>query len=91
MAHTTQAMVILLQETHRPTADKLAITNFTLAGSILSKKHGLATFVHNDLSWTLADRSPDNSEIELLRVDVGDIQRLQTTTLTTHASVTASA
>ena len=67
-------MVILLQETHCTTAAKLAITNFTLAGSILSRKHGLATFVHNNLSWDLADRSPDNSEIEWLRVDVGDVK-----------------
>jgi len=43
------------------------IPNFTLAGSILSKKHGLATFVHNKLSWTLVDhydQSPDESTIE---------------------------
>jgi len=46
------------------------IPNFTLAGSSLSRKHGLATFVHNKLSWTLVDQSPDESTIEWLCIDV---------------------
>jgi len=37
------------QETHCATAYKLAIPNFLLVGSVLSRKHGLATFVHEQL------------------------------------------
>ena len=32
--------------------------------------HGLATFVHERLEWSLVDQSPDQSETEWLRVDV---------------------
>ena len=44
-----EALVILLQETHCTCADKLSIPGFALAGSSLSRKHGLATFVHDRL------------------------------------------
>ena len=47
VALSTKAVVILLQETHYSSADKLVISNFTLAGSILSRKHGLVTFDNN--------------------------------------------
>ena len=70
LANTTKALVVLLQETHCISADKLVLPNFALAGSTLSRKHGLATFVHQRLSWTLADQSPAESEIEWLCVDV---------------------
>ena len=33
--------------------DKLIILNFALAGSVLSRNHGLATFVHDRLEWSL--------------------------------------
>jgi len=46
LAYKNKAFIISLQETHCTTADKLVIPNFSLAGSILSRKHGLATFVH---------------------------------------------
>jgi len=41
--YTSKASIIVLQETHCITADKLVIPNFSLAGSILSRNHGLAT------------------------------------------------
>jgi len=41
----------------RPTADKLVIPIFLLAGSVLSRNHGLATFVHERLKWSLLDQS----------------------------------
>ena len=62
--------VILLQETQCTSADRLVISNFSLAGSVLSRKHGLATFVHEKLNWTLADHFPEGSAIEWLCVDV---------------------
>ena len=43
---------------------------YQLAGSSLSRKHGLATFVHEHLRYTLLDQTPPTSEIEWLYVDV---------------------
>jgi len=41
--------LVLLQETHCTISDKLVIPDFSLTGSVLSRKHGLATFVHERL------------------------------------------
>ena len=70
--HATQleAFVILLQETHCISAEKLVLSNYQLAGFSLGRKHGLATFVHERLKWTLYDQSPTTSETEWLCVDV---------------------
>jgi len=70
LAYKNKAFIIILQETHCITADKLVIPNFSLAGSILSRNHGLATFVHGRLEWSLVDQCPDQSETEWLCVDV---------------------
>ena len=67
-----EALVILLQETHCIHADRLVIPNYELAGSTFSRKHGLATFVHERLNWTLSGQSTSDSEIEWLTVDVGN-------------------
>ena len=56
------AFIIVLQETHCTTADKLVIPKFSPGGSILSKNHGLVMFVHERLEWSLVDQSPDQSE-----------------------------
>ena len=48
----------------------MVLPNYQLAGSSLSRKHGLATFVHERLRYTLLDQSPLTSEIEWLCVDV---------------------
>ena len=70
LAMQSEALVILLQETHCTDAEKLVLLNYQLAGSSLSRKHGLATFVHERLRYTLLDQSPPTSEIEWLCVDV---------------------
>jgi len=70
LSYKKKAFIIVLQETHYKTADKLVIPNFSLAGSILSRNHGLATFVHERLEWSLVDQSPEQSETEWLCVDV---------------------
>ena len=70
LAMQPEALVILLQETHCTDAEKLVLPNYQLAGSSLSRKHGLATFVHERLRYTLLDQSPPTSEIEWLCVDV---------------------
>ena len=54
-----KAFIIVLQETHCTIADKLVIPNFSLAGSVLNRNHGLATFVHERLEWSLVDQSPE--------------------------------
>ena len=65
-----EALVILLQETHCTCTDKLTIPGFALAGSFLSRKHGLATFDHDRLKWTFVDQSPATLETECLCVDI---------------------
>ena len=70
LALQSEALVILLQETHCTDAEKLALPNYQLVGSSLSRKHGLATFVHKRLRYTLLDQSSPTSEIEWLCGDV---------------------
>ena len=70
LAMQSEALVILLQEIHCTDAEKLVLTNCQLVVSSLSRKHGLATFVHERLRYTLLDQSPLTSEIEWLCVDV---------------------
>ena len=65
-----EALVILLQETHFTSLEKLKLPSFALAGFSLSRKHGLARFVHERLKYTLLKQSPLKSETELLCVDV---------------------
>jgi len=67
---SNKAFILVLQETHCTTAEKLVIPNFSLARSILSRNHVLATFVHERLEWSLVDQSPEQSETEWLCVDV---------------------
>ena len=69
LAMQSEALVILLQETHCTDAEKLVLPNYQLVGS-LSRKHGLATFVYEPLRYTLLDQSPPTLEIEWLCVDV---------------------
>jgi len=70
LAYKNKAFIIVLQETHCTTADKLVIPNFALPGSVLSRNHGLATFVHERLEWSMVDQSPEQLETEWLCVDV---------------------
>ena len=70
LAMQSEALVILLQETHCTEAEKLVLSNYQLAGSSLSRKHGLVTFVHERLRYKLLDQSPPTLEIEWLCVDV---------------------
>ena len=65
-----ETLVILLQETHCTDAEKLVLKNYQLAGSSLSRKHGLATFVHERLRYMLFDQSPLTSEFKWLCVRV---------------------
>jgi len=62
LAYKNKAFIIVLQETHWTTADKHVIPNFSPARSILSRNHGLDTFVYQRLEWSLVDQSPEQSE-----------------------------
>ena len=66
----SEVLIILLQQTHCTDAKKLVLPHYQVAGSSLSRKHGLVTFVHERLRYTLLDQSPPTSEIEWLCVDV---------------------
>jgi len=62
LAYKKKAFDIVQEEGHCTTSDKLVIPNFLLAGSVLSRKHALATFVHKWLECTLVHQSPKQSE-----------------------------
>ena len=64
LAMQSEALVIQLQETHCTDAEKLVLPNYQLAGSFLSRKHDLATFVNERLRYALLDQSPPTLEIE---------------------------
>ena len=70
LAYKNKTIIIVLQETHCTTADKLVIPIFSLAGSILRRKQGLATFIHERLELSLIYQSPEQLETEWLCVDV---------------------
>ena len=59
-----------LQETHYTSSEKLILPSFALAGLSLSRKNGLATFVHERLKYTLSKPSPPKLETECLCVDL---------------------
>ena len=60
LAEELEALVILLQKTHCASTERLVIINFELAGSPLSRKHGLSTFVYELLNWTLCNQFPQH-------------------------------
>ena len=65
-----EAIVILSQKTHCTSSENLILPSFALSGFSLSRKHGLATFVHERLKYTLSKQYPLKSETEWLCVDV---------------------
>ena len=72
LAYKNKAFIIVLRETRCTTAVELVIPNFSLAGSILSRNHGLATLVHERLEWSLVDQSPEQSGTERLEWSLVD-------------------
>ena len=57
-----EALIILLQETHCTSSEKLILPSFALAEFSLSRKQGLAAFVHERLKYTFLKQSPLKSE-----------------------------
>ena len=68
LALQSEALAILLQETYCTDPEKLVLPSYQLPGFSLSRKHGLATFVHERLRYTLLDQSISTSEIEWLKI-----------------------
>ena len=64
LASQHNVTIILLQETHCQTVGKLVIDNYELAGYTMSRRHGLAAFVRNNLSWKLPASSAEDSDTE---------------------------
>ena len=54
LAAQCEALVILLQATDCTSAQRLVLPDYQLAGFSLSRKHGLATFVHEPLKWSFS-------------------------------------
>ena len=69
-----EALAILFQETHCTSAQRLVLADYQLSWFSLSRKHGLATFVDEQLKWILFDQSPPTLETEWLCVDVDGYQ-----------------
>ena len=55
-------------------ADQVMIPHISLAGLVSSKKHNLATFVHEKLRSAPTERSSEGSAIEWLCMDVAGYQ-----------------
>ena len=70
LAAQYEALVISLEEIYCTCADKLTIPSFALIRSFLSRKHGLVTFLHDRLKWTLVDQPPATLDTEWLCMNV---------------------
>jgi len=81
LAYKYKALVIILQETNCTTTDKLVIPNFSLSGSVLSRKHGFTAFVHERLEWSLVNQSPEQSKTEWLCIDAAGYKIIMSTNL----------
>ena len=79
-----EVFVILIQETLSISSEKLILTSFALAGFSLSRKRGLATFVHERLKCTFLKQSPLKSETECLCVDVDGYKIVNVSNLHRH-------
>lgn len=72
LAQFNEVAAVLLQETHCVSNDNLKLPGFSLAGSIHSKKHGMATFVGEGLIWSAISPSPPDCNIEWLATKIED-------------------
>ena len=65
--------VILLQETHSTSDDKLKIYGLTVVGAIHHPKLGVATLVRNDLSLKLIETSKPDSATQWVSIAIDNI------------------
>ena len=72
--------VILLQETHATSNEKIKIYGYSLIDSINHPKHGIATLVRNDLPASVIGRSKEGSETEWITIMINGEIRLRTFT-----------
>ncbi|KAL7872833.1 hypothetical protein AOLI_G00119040 [Acnodon oligacanthus] len=78
LANSNKVAVALQQETHWVSDDNLMLSGFLLAGSIHSKKHKMATFVQEGLSWSATSQSPPGCNIEWLVTKIQEISVVNT-------------
>ena len=64
LAGQREVFVFLPQEIHCTSAQRLILPDYQLAGFSLSRKHGLATFVNEQLKWTFFDQCQPILETE---------------------------
>ena len=70
IAADNSIFVILLQETHASSNEKIKIYGYSLIDSIHHPKHGIATLVRNDLPASIIDHSREGSETEWLTISI---------------------
>ena len=68
-----KANIVLVQETHQLTQDKLKLYGFELADFIPSSHHGIATFVKHNLCFSHVNNSCDDHSTEWISIKVEDI------------------
>ena len=73
LAYTNKVTAIFLQKTQCETTEKVTIPEFTLAAYILNKQHCLATFVRQDIEWSLEAHSEDDSQLDWLAMKVQNV------------------
>jgi len=76
LAFKSKALVIVLQETHCTTADKVVTPNFSLAGSVLSRTYGLAALFTSSWKghWSISLQS--NQKLSGFEQTLKDIRSL---------------
>ena len=72
IAYKNCIFVILLQETHSTSDDRIKTYGFSLVGAIHHDKHGITKLVRNDLPAKFTDASKPDSEMQWLTVTISN-------------------
>ena len=74
LADENNANIILLQETHAETEEKLEIEGFNIIDYIPSKHHGIASYSSEGINANLVQKSPEVSSIQWNTVEAEGYQ-----------------
>ncbi|CAG0890276.1 unnamed protein product [Cyprideis torosa] len=66
--------VVLVQETHQQGPQKLLLSGFNLADYIPDNHHGIATFVRNDIPFSLVTKANPQDATQWSTIQIGDTQ-----------------
>ena len=72
LANENNVNVLLLQETHIDSEEKLLIEGFSTVAFVPSKHHGIATYVREGIQVNSTQQSPPCNEIEWIVINLGD-------------------